>query len=35
MIRQAIAAAAFAVIGLAASVLPASAEFFGWQVTGG
>lgn len=33
MIRLAIAAAAVAA-SLVASVLPASAEFFGWQVTG-
>jgi len=31
-IRHAIAAAAFAAVSLAATVLPASAEFFGWQV---
>ena len=34
MIRQTIAAAAFAVVGIATSAIPASAEFFGWQVSG-
>ena len=34
MLRHALAAAAFAVVVLAASAIPASAEFFGWQVTG-